>query len=163
MNTQVNTKIVENTKLSFVLRACFGLSQVKLNNEIVENYRRILRHYMDSIQHNPDYRETYTELRNIIQVYQALAEAIEKQKLISQELTRLTALGLPPKTIDRRLKAEWSEQCIEQPITKLNALVEKAMLASERLNSFELAGRNNSLAGLVRQLQSTKTKKKEAA
>lgn len=159
--TSPNINIPENTKLSFLLRACFGLTQVKLNKAIVDNYRRILRHYMDGLEKDPEQKALYTELRHIIQIYQAMANAMEQQTLIEKELKRLSNLGLPAKTIDRRLRMEWSEKCLKDPIEKLTTLVDKAMNHSERLRSFELAGTNNSLAGLARQI-GKKSKKKSA-
>ena len=151
--TSIDINIPENTKLSFLLRACFGLTQVKLNKEIVDNYRRLLRQYRDNLQQDPQQKVLYTELRHIIQIYKALANALEQHANIEKELKRLTNLGLPAKTIDRRLKMEWSEECLINPMEKLTALIDKTMKQSERLHSFELSGANNSLAGLSRQLR----------
>jgi len=152
---------LKETKLSLLLQTCFGIGQIRFNDKILENYRRTLRVFLNEIQHDPNQRELYVKLRNIAQVYQTLSEVIEKQALIKNEYLRLKKLGLPPKTIERRLKMEWSDPCIVQPITKLVHAIKKAMKTSDELDTFEMMGCQNSLMGVLRQLESEKNKKRK--
>lgn len=157
-NNVPGSNIEKGTTLSFVLRACFGISQMKMPKELVENYRATLKKFLNDIQHNSLDKTLYAELLNTVHVYQSLANASKNQMLVSNELTRLTGLDLPPKTIDRRLKQEWSQTCVQQPIAEVTKQVAKAMRSSERLQSLSLAGRSNSLGGLARLVNTMQTR-----
>lgn len=153
---QPGSKINPDTKLSFVLRSCFGLSQMQLPSQLVENYRQTLKLFLKDIQHSTTNNALYSELRNIVHVYQSLANAMNAHQSMNGELKRLNGLELPPKTVDRRLQERASSE-IEQPVADLNQKVDNAM-GSNHLQSFKLAGCNHSLAGLARQVNNDSPK-----
>jgi hypothetical protein len=163
LSNQSGSKIDPDTKLSFIIRTIFGLSQMSMKPELINNYQKTLKNYLEDTQHDATKKEQYTEILNITKSYQAIATAIEGQKQIQAELNRLNTLGLPAKTIDRRLRMEWVEPCIQKNVVNLTAQLPKMMRSSKRLQSAKLAGRNNSLASLSRlvSMESESTTRKQ--
>jgi len=140
---------------------------MKLNKNLVKNYQRTITEYLNKIKHDPSKAKQYTELHNVFNLYKHLEHALRHHHLISNELTRLNTLelqkntGLSYKTTDRRLKTEWADTCIKKPIADVTAQVAETMRSSERFQSPELAGRSNSLASLVKLIDTSLSRKSE--
>lgn len=144
------SNINKDTKLSFILRTCFGLSQMTLKPDIIENYRYALKAFLNQIQHKPRKKILYTQLIDIIHTYESFIHALEHEALIRNELNRLINLNLSPKTIDRRLKIEWYDICIQQPIEKVTQQITQSIQSNPSLQSGALLGCINSLLSLAR-------------
>ncbi len=144
------SNINKDTKLSFIVRTCFGLSQMTLKPDIIENYRYALKAFLNQIQHKPRKKILYTQLIDIIHTYENFICALEHETLIRNELNRLIDLNLSPKTIDRRLKIEWYDTCIQQPIEKVTQQITQSIQSNPSLQSGALLGCINSLSSLTR-------------
>jgi len=153
LQSQPKNQIGAATPLSYVVRSCFAhLSQMKLNPKLVANYRRTIQDFLNTTQHQTATQPVHTALRSVVQIYKQLSTALDKLQQISKELERLSALKLPPKTIDRRLQKEWTELCILHPVNELISRLER-MKDRTKNTPPELLGRINSLAGFARHLQ----------
>lgn len=144
------SKIEKGVRLSYILSACFGLSPMKLNPALVENYKQTLKSYLNGLPRNS---AEYSQLLNLIKTFEAVANCMKHCSEMKNELERLSStLGLPPKTVDKRLRNDWAELAITAPVGGLANQIDK--LLSDMQKSGASPSIRNALSVSTKSLQS---------